>query len=249
MFKNKHFFSVFFALITACSAPLYETDVALYHQYKYWQTATDNWIKVGSFDFFVQTSLSGTTRFIKMIPHRNGLPDFSGNYIKLSKQLGFQLMNASCGENNYDLLRSTPPTQGRSIDPFFYQYPDLSIGASFICRTPSAPTQTVQKIDDEDEANKWHYSKRERRSVDGTETYIDTLPPTAKGMHQFRIRMFNKDTDRNKRLAREIILKTCGSPMFTLNYAYPTAEYIKKAGMPAQKISDRNVYAYGFTCH
>jgi len=231
----------------ACSEPLYESDPALYHQYRYWQTAEKNWIKAGDFDFFVETSSEGPLRFMKMTPHRKGVPDFTGSYQREAKLLAFKTMEHSCGADGYDLIKAVLPNDGRLLDPYFYQNADLSVGVTFACRTKetSAPLSPIET--EENEARKWSSSTRERRVFEGSETYIDTLPATATGMYMFKIRMFDAPFEKNKRLAGELMKKTCGEKSVSVAFIRPSAEYTKRK--PFRKIDTaNNVYAYAFHC-
>ena len=232
----------FLFLLTGCLEPMYESDYTLYRQYKYWESADTDWQEVDHFKIQVFRTRGDLRTELRLVPQRDGLPTTAEGYIPAAQKAAFNLMNAECSPGLPGVDAAAAPTNGRTIDRFFYQYPDMSIGVTFFCRT-SAP----RGMDLAAEQQKWHLADRRWEKIGSVRAYVDTMPVTADGRHQIRIRLFGGTASDNKKLARRIILNTCPNTNFRI-LSDKAGVDIVPAGRFPDIVSDENVRIYDFTC-
>ena len=229
-------------LITGCMQPLYETDYPLYRQYKYWESADNDWqnidyFQIQSFRYHVNGRIA-----LRLIPQRNGLPSTQDGYIQAAQKAAFNLMTEICQTDTPSPLKAQSPLNGRILDRFFYQYADASVGITFSCRN-GLPKETDLIA----EQQKWSLAVRHWDSINGYKAFVDTLPAAANGHQEIRIRLFGGNISDNKRLARRIIEDTCPNSNFKILSDKAGFDIVPK-GKKADIISDENVRIYGFTC-
>lgn len=239
------FAAAILALIPAgCAKNLYDTDASLYRQYKYWDTAAKDWTSFNGFEFLVEESASRNEHRLFLTPHKQGLPNFQGAYIDSAKELSFQRMEQTCGAKNFDVVRAKAPENGRTLDRYFYQYPNLTVGVTFACRRPNEPKETVD--DEKDNMYKWQKAARTIESVNGRDVIVYRLS-SHDGLHQIKLRVIKDALTSLTGIARKIMLDTCGSPDFEVVYKKKDADYAYDQGIP-HLLSRNNVYSYGFYC-
>ena len=234
------FFS--FLLMTGCLQPLYETDYPLYRQYKYWESADDDWQNIDYFQIQTFRKHVGENTILRLVPQRNGLPSTHDGYIQAAQKAAFNLMTQICDSAFPSPLQAQAPEKGRIIDRFFYQYADASIGVSFSCKRGFP-----KSIDLAAEQQKWSLATRRWDSIDGHKAFVDTLPAAANGHRQIRIRLFTGSISDNKRLARRIIKDICPNSNFKI-LSDKAGFDIVPAGRIPDVVSDENVRIYDFSC-
>ena len=121
-------------LLFGCVSPLSETDPELYRQYKYWEAGVNDWHPARGFDVRANRFLNGGWYGLRLTPHRENAPSFASGYIEAAEQVAFEMMTAQCGAQNF-VAQAAPQDAGlRTLDRYFYQNADLSIGIRFRCR-------------------------------------------------------------------------------------------------------------------
>ncbi|MBR1946291.1 MAG: hypothetical protein IJ846_08395 [Alphaproteobacteria bacterium] len=239
--KRLYFLACFF-LISGCMQPLYESDYPLYRQYKYWESADRDWQEVDHFQIQIYRTQYGSKTALRLVPQRDGMPTTADGYIQASQKAAFNLMNAACSSSSPSIDAAAAPSKGRTIDRFFYQYADASIGVTFFCRT-----ETPRGMDLAAEQQKWSLAERRWDKIGDTRAYVDTLPPATDGRRQIRIRLFGGTVSDNKKLARRIIQNTCPNSNFRI-LSDKAGVDIVPAGRFPDVVSDENVRIYDFTC-
>ena len=73
-----------FLLTTGCMRPLYETDYPLYRQYKYWESADNDWQDIDYFQVQAFRTQSAEKTALRLVPQRDGLPSTRDGYIPVS---------------------------------------------------------------------------------------------------------------------------------------------------------------------
>ena len=86
-----------FPVLCGCAAPLYETDEAVYRQYKYWESADKDWEEYDYFKILIYRTHYGDNKTaMRLIPHRNGLPSTESGYIQAAQKAAFNVMAQAC---------------------------------------------------------------------------------------------------------------------------------------------------------
>ena len=150
----KPFVFVCLLLLSGCMKPLYETDYPLYRQYKYWETPDQDWQEVDYFRIQVFRTHIGNKTALRLVPQRDGLPSTAEGYIQATQKAAFNLMATACSPSLPAIDPSVAPQRGRTIDRFFYQYADASVGVTFSCRK-----STPHGMDLAAEQHKWSLGK------------------------------------------------------------------------------------------
>ncbi len=222
--------------------PLYEYDYPLYRQYKYWESADQDWQEIDYFQVQAFQTQNRNLTFLRLVPQRKGLPSTQDGYIQAAQKAGFNLMNSVCNGTTPSIIPAKAPDQGRTIDRFFYQYPDASVGVTFFCHA-----NPPEGMDLAAEQQKWSLAERRWADINGHKAFVDTLPAAANGHRQIRIRLFGGTVSDNKRLARRVIQDTCPNSNFKI-LSDKAGFDIVPAGRMAEIVSDENVRIYDFTC-
>ena len=228
--------------INGCMQPLYEYDYPLYRQYKYWESADDDWQEIDYFQIQAFRTQHENLTFLRLVPQRKGLPSTADGYIQAAQKAGFNIMNTVCNGSSPSIVPAKAPNQGRAIDRFFYQYSDASIGVTFFCHT-----KKQNGMDLTAEQQKWSLAERRWDSINGHKAFVDVLPPTTNGRQQIKLRLFGGTLSDNKRLARRIIQDTCPNSKFKILSDKAGVDIVQKGRM-ADVVSDENVRIYDFTC-
>ena len=239
--KLPYLFTVLLCL-TGCLKPMYETDFPLYRQYKYWESADKDWQEVDYFRILVYRMQNGTKTALRLIPQRDGLPSTADGYIQAAQKAAFNLMASACGSTVPAVDGAIAPKDGRTIDRFFYQYGDASIGVTYSCRSG-----TPHGMDLAAEQQKWSMAQRRWDQIGDIRALIDTLQPAADGRRQIRIRLFGGTVVDNRRLARRTIENTCPNTNFRLLDEKAGIDVVPAGRFP-DVVSDDNVRIYDFTC-
>ena len=239
---TKGLFSLLVLLLTGCMEPLYQTDVPLYRQYKYWESSDKDWLNIDGFQILVYRTHLDKRTALRLVPQKKGMPATASGYIQAAQKGAFNLITADCGENNFAIDDAAAPAEGRTIDRFFYQYKDASIGITYFCRDG-----TPHGMDLAAEQQKWSLAERKWDSFNGIKAYVDTLPVWEDGRRQIRIRLFGGTITDNRKLARRIILNTCPNTNFRLLSEEAGVDVVPAGRFPAV-VSDENVRTYDFTC-
>lgn len=223
-------------------SPLYESDYPVYRQYKYWDSADRDWQEVDHFQIRIFRTQTGNRTALRLVPQREGLPTTAEGYIPAAQKAAFNLMNEACSPSLPAIDPAAAPLNGRTIDRFFYQYPDLSVGVTFFCRK-----ETPRGMDLAAEQQKWNLAERSWDSINGVQAYVDELPPQADGRRQLRIRLFGGSVSDNRKLARRIILNTCPNTNFRILSDKAGVDIVPSGRFP-DVVSDENVRVYDYTC-
>lgn len=229
-------------LLAGCMQPLYESDYPVYRQYKYWESADRDWQEVDHFQIQIYRTHYDTRTALRLVPQRNGLPSTEKGYVQAAQKAAFNLMNAECGTKPPAIDAAAAPEKGRKIDRYFYQYADASIGVTYFCR----PT-TSQESDLIAEQQKWSLAERRWDDISGIRAFVDTLPASADGRRQMRIRLFGGTKTDNRKLARRIIENTCPNSNFRILSDTPGVDIVPVGRFP-EIVSDENVRIYVFNC-
>lgn len=222
--------------------PLYESDYPLYRQYKYWESADGDWQEVDHFRIQVFRTQADDRTALRLVPQRDGMPTTAQGYIPAAQKAAFNIMNQACSPSLPAIDAAAAPVNGRTIDRFFYQYSDLSIGVTYFCR-PEKPRGTDLAA----EQQKWNLADRRWDRIGDVKAFVDTLPVMADGRRQIRIRLFGGTVSDNKRLARRIMENTCPNTNFRI-LSDKAGVDIVPAGRFPDIVSDENVRIYDFTC-
>lgn len=239
--KRAFTFFVFF-LIAGCMQPLYESDYPVYRQYKYWESADRDWQEVDRFRIQIYRTETGSRTALRLVPQRDGLPSTADGYIQAAQKTAFNLMYAACKPHQPSIDAAAAPTGGRTIDRFFYQYADASIGVTYFCRT-----DTPRGMDLAAEQQKWSLAERRWDKIGDVRAFVDRLPPDANDHHLMRIRLFGGTISENRKLARKIVQNTCPNSNFRILSDMPGADIVPTGRYP-DIVSDENVRIYEFTC-
>jgi len=229
-------------LLSGCMQPLYESDYPVYRQYKYWESADQDWQEVDNFQIQIYRTQSGSKTALRLVPQRNGLPSTQNGYIQAAQKAAFNLMNSACSNSIPGIDAAIAPENGRTIDRFFYQYGDASIGVTFFCRS-----DTPQETDLLAEQQKWSLAKRRWDKIGKISAFIDILPISADGRQQMRIRLFGGTISDNRKLARRTIEDICPNSNFRILSDSPGVDIVPAGRFP-EIVSDENVRNYVFTC-
>ena len=235
------FLTVLF-LLAGCMKPLYETDPVVYKQYKYWETASKDWLEIDGFQIQVYRTRMGQRTALRLVPQRDGLPTTANGYIPAAQKGAFNLIASECGTVLAAIDPAAAPVEGRTIDRFFYQYKDASIGITYFCRKG-----TPMGMDLAAEQQKWSLAQRKWESINGISAYVDTLPVGGDGLRQIRIRLFGGTKTDSRRLARRIIQNTCPNTNFRVLSDVDGVDVVPSGRFPAV-VSDENVRVYAFNC-
>ncbi len=231
-----------FLLTCGCMRPMYETDYPLYRQYKYWESADKDWQSIDYFQIQTFRTQFGKKTALRLVPQRDGLPSTQDGYIQAAQKAAFNLMTQICDTATPAPDQAQAPENGRTIDRFFYQYADASVGITFSCRSG-----TPKGSDLAAEQKKWSLADRRWDSVNGHQAFVDTLPASADGHQQIRIRLFGGTVSDNKRLARRVIKDICPNTNFRV-LSDKAGFDIVPSGKKPEVVSDENVRIYDFTC-
>ncbi len=231
-----------FLLTAGCMRPLYETDYPLYRQYKYWESGEKDWQNIDYFQVQAFRTQSGEKTSLRLVPQRDGLPSTRDGYLQAAQKAAFNLMTQICGSAVPAPDRARAPENGRTIDRFFYQYADASVGITFSCRSG-----TPKGMDLAAEQQKWSLADRRWDNINGHKAFVDTLPAAADGRRQIRIRLFGGTVSDNKRLARRVIEDACPNSNFRILSDKAGFDIVPAGRMP-DVVSDENVRIYDFTC-
>lgn len=231
-----------FLLIAGCMEPLYESDYPLYQQYKYWESSDKDWQTVDNFRIQVFRTQSGFKTALRLVPQRDGLPTTADGYIQAAQKAAFNLMHAACLKGVPSIDAAASPVNGRTIDRFFYQYSDASIGVTFFCRPKHSKGMDLAA-----EQQKWSLAERRWDKINGIRAFVDTLPASADGRRQIRIRLFGGAVSDNKKLARKVIQNICPYTNFRILSDVAGVDIVPKGRLP-EIVSDENVRIYDFTC-
>ncbi|MBR1778737.1 MAG: hypothetical protein IJ752_09190 [Alphaproteobacteria bacterium] len=229
-------------LIAGCMQPLYESDYPLYRQYKYWESADQDWQEVDHFQIQVYRTQSGSKTALRLVPQRSGMPSTADGYIQAAQKAAFNLMHAACSSGIPGIDAAVAPANGRTIDRFFYQYGDASVGVTFFCR--SAPPRGMDLAA---EQQKWSLAERRWDKIGNVKAFVDTLPAAADGRRQMRIRLFGGTLSDNRKLARRIVQNTCPNTNFRILSDAAGVDIVPTGRLP-EVVSDENVRIYDFTC-
>lgn len=234
-----------FLFLTGCVQPLSRTDPVLYQQYKYWETGREDWHPVDGFDVLAARTNDDGLYSLRLTAHRDGLPTLRTGYIEASQKVAFQIMTAQCGAQNYLAQNAPKLAKGRTLDRYFYQNEDLSVGITYRCRgEQDKPTYDFLQT----EQRKWNGADRKWDKINGIKAVVDTLPVSNDDVHQIKIRLFGGDANDNRRLSRRMMINTCQTNNFKVLFAQPAFDMIP-AGRPPEIISNENVWSYGFRCY
>ena len=231
-----------FMLTTGCMRPLYETDYPVYRQYKYWESADKDWQEIDYFQVQAFRTKRGDQTALRLVPQRDGLPSTRDGYLQAAQKAAFNIMTSVCGASFVSPLPAQAPENGRTIDRFFFQYADASVGVVFSCR-PDQP----KGMDLVAEQQKWSLADRRWDSISGHNAFVDVLPASAEGRRQIRFRLFGGTLSDNKRLARRIIEDTCPNSNFRILSDRAGFDIVPAGRLP-DVVSDENVRIYDFTC-
>lgn len=241
--KSRRLIAAFLLALAGCAAPLYETDDAVYRQYKYWESADKDWEEYDYFKILIYRTHYGDNKTaMRLIPHRNGLPSTESGYIQAAQKAAFNAMSQACSPKMPSVDPAAAPAKGRKIDRFFYQYGDGSVGVTFGC-----PAVKNKGLDLMAEQQKWSLARREWDEIKGHKAFVDTLPPSANGIRQIRIRLFGGTRGDNARLARRIITDTCPNTNFRILSSRAGLDIVPSGRAP-DIVSDENVGIYDFIC-
>lgn len=221
---------------------MYQTDYPLYKQYKYWESADNEWYEADGFSLLAYRTIENDQITLRLTAHREGMPSVAEGSVQAAQKTAFNIMTADCGSRSYNILPSKASFGSRIIDRYFYQNADLSIGVAYRCHT-GKPSQDTLAI----EAQKWSLATRRWDKIDGIQAYVDILPENNDGLNQIRIRLFGGKVNENGRLARRIMLDTCQTTNFKVLFKHPSADIVNKERQ-TQIVSDENVWVYGFSC-
>ena len=239
---NRKFLTAVLLLLTGCMKPLYETDVSVYRQYKYWESADRDWVDIDGFQIQIYRTQVGERTALRIVPQRDGLPSTATGYIPAAQKAGFMTATEVCGEAGAAFDPAAAPEEGRTIDRFFYQYKDASVGVTFFCRVGMPLGMDLLA-----EQHKWSLAQRKWDGINGVKAYVDTMPARNDGLHQIRIRLFGGTVTDNRKLARRVMLNTCPNTNFRVLSEIEGVDVVPSGRYPSA-VSDENVRIYDYTC-
>lgn len=235
------FFGIF--SLTSCLQPLYESDYPVYQQYKYWESGKNDWVDIDQFKVQTFKTPVGEKTALRLIPQQDGLPSSNDGYLRAAQKAAFSIMSEICAEGFINLDSAAAPKNGRTLDRFFYQYPDASVGVTFSCRYKKPTTLNLLA-----EQKKWSLAQREWKKINDTQAFVDILPPSGNGRQQIRVRLLGGTISDNKKLARQVIQDICPTSNFRILSDREGFE-ISPNGKVPEIVSDKNVRIYDFNCH